>query len=63
MNTREEISRGFSELSARKNGINKLIWFGIDQDGSKYLEILFFITKEMSKLKIFLTLILSLSFS
>ena len=63
INTHEEIFDAFQDYQQGKNGNDKLIWFGIDQDGSKYLEILFFITKEMSKLKIFLTLILSLSFS
>jgi len=63
MNTREEIFDAFQDYQQGKNENDKLIWFGIDQDGSKYLEILFFITKEMSKLKIFLTLILSLSYS
>ena len=53
MNTREEIFEAFQDYQQGKNGNDKLIWFGIDQDGSKYLEILFFITKEMSKLKTF----------
>ena len=63
INTREEIFDAFQDYQQGKNGNDKLIWFGIDQDGSKYLEILFFITKEMSKLIFFLTLILSLSYS
>ena len=63
MNTREEIFEAFQDYQQGKMGM--ISWFGLEliKTAPNFLEILFFITKEMSKLKIFLTLILSLSFS